>query len=131
MAITAAGNDAVSAIIGASAALGGFILVFLGLLVGREATAVCPRPARAAVLYLALPVLLAFLTDMALGVAWLAYGGGHTLFKVVVTLFFFPLLFLAIGGTVIALVFVWYAAKKAEEKKAEEEAGALAERKAR
>jgi hypothetical protein len=90
-------RDAVVAVVGASAALCGLVLVFLGVLVtsyqgllGRDLSdRILNRFKRAA--WLALAVFVLALVVLALGVAWLDAGGGHTFYVVVLTAFFVEL----------------------------------------
>ena len=79
-------KDVVVATLGASAALGGLVLVFLGIVIASYGTlpADAPKSVRDRARRRAWPILAAFLVTMAsvaLGVVWLDAPGGHTLYQ--------------------------------------------------
>lgn len=89
-------RDAIVAVVGASAALSGLVLVFLGALVtsyqgllGNTSDRILNRFKTAA--KLALGVFVLALGALTLGVVWLDGGGGHTFYVVVLTAFFIEL----------------------------------------
>jgi hypothetical protein len=89
-------QEVVTAVAGASAALAGLVLVFLGVLVsgyqtllGRVSENVLDRFRTAA--WLSLGVFALALASVALGIAWLDLDGGHRLYVAVVGLFFVEL----------------------------------------
>src|SRR5437868_4756694 len=101
-------NDVVIAVAGAAAALGGLILVFLGVIVasyggyGAETDPSVVRPYKVAAGAI-LGVFALSLASTALAVAWLATGGGSGPLYEAVVWTFFPLLlavFVAAVGTV-------------------------------
>jgi hypothetical protein len=91
-------RETVTALVGASAALCGLVLVFLGVLmtsyqnlVGDQVSdSILARFRKAA--WLALVVFALALTSVGLGVAWLDADGGHTFYMIVVGVFFTELL---------------------------------------
>jgi hypothetical protein len=105
-------NEAVIAVGGAAAALGGLILVFLGVVVtsyqgyGREVDKAVLKPYKAAALAL-LGVFALSLLSATLSVAWLTTGGGAgALYEVSLWTFFALLLavFIVAIGTVYRVV---------------------------
>jgi hypothetical protein len=86
----------VLAIVSASAAFSGLVLVFLGVLVtsyqgllGRVGEQTLHRFKNAT--WIALAVFLAGVVSVALGIAWLAAGGGHALYVFILVSFFMEL----------------------------------------
>ena len=105
-------KEVVLAVVGASAALAGLILVFLGVLVtsyqgliGRLGiTDVTLRRFKSAA-WVSLAVFGVTLLDLFLGVLWLDQDGGHTLYRFLINLFYVELACLAItAGYVTARV---------------------------
>jgi hypothetical protein len=96
-------KDVILAIVGASAALAGLVLVFLGILVtsyqgllGRVSETTLTRFRVATWLSFA---LFAFaLLTLALGVVWLDSEGGDTFYAVVTALFFAELITLSLAA---------------------------------
>jgi hypothetical protein len=98
-------KDVVIAVLGASAALGGFVLVFLGTVIAAyqslppgASKAVRDRNTQAK-----WPIVIAFslsLASVALGLIWLAAPGGTDLYRATVTLF-------AVELAAILLLAVW------------------------
>jgi hypothetical protein len=89
-------KDVVTAVAGASAALAGLVLVFLGVLVsayqtllGRVREDILGRFRNAA--WLSLGVFTLALASLALAVSWLDVDGGHRLYVVIVGGFFLEL----------------------------------------
>ena len=97
-------KDVASAIAGASAAAGGLILVFLGMVVsglqafGAEVAASIKSRFEGAIWALFLTFALSLVSG-ALAVAWLATGGGAGALYEAVVWAFFALLALALGAT--------------------------------
>jgi hypothetical protein len=80
-------KDVVIATLGASAALGGFVLVFLGLIVSsyQAYPSNTPEPVKASAREAGWPILALFvvcLASVGLGFIWLEGGGGKTLYAV-------------------------------------------------
>jgi hypothetical protein len=96
-------RDVVLAIVGASAALAGLVLVFLGILVtsyqallGRVSERTLGRFRVATWLSFA---LFAFaLLTLGMGVVWLDAGGGDTFYMVVIAFFFAELISLSLAA---------------------------------
>jgi hypothetical protein len=90
---TSTSKDTVVAIVGASAALAGLVLVFMGILVTsfqsllgnvRETTLDRFKTAT----WMSLAVFALALASMVLGVTWLVADGGHSFYLVIVVAFF-------------------------------------------
>jgi len=86
-------REVVVAVVGASAAIAGFVLVFLGILVtsyqsliGRVSDATLGRFKRTAVA--SLIVFGLGLASLTVGMSWLVADGGHYFYVVVLVLFF-------------------------------------------
>jgi hypothetical protein len=98
--VAASRSEVIITLTGASAGLGGLVLVFLGVLVaayqplvGTAANATLRRFRDAALA--ALVVFGASLVSLALDVAWLMAGGGHSFYLVAAVVFFVQLALLA------------------------------------
>jgi hypothetical protein len=90
---TSTNKDTVVAIVGASAALAGLVLVFLGILVtsfqsllGNVRVTTLDRFKKAT--WMSLAVFVLALASMVLGVTWLVADGGHGFYLVIVVAFF-------------------------------------------
>jgi hypothetical protein len=104
MAASVSHVDVVIAVMGATAALAGLVLVFLGgvvstyqSLVGRVATQTLERFRRAGAITLV--VFLLGLATLAVSAAWLVADGGATLYRVALVCFFAELA--ALGGLAV------------------------------
>jgi hypothetical protein len=105
-------KDVVLAVVGASAALAGFVLVFTGILVtsyqgliGRPGISDVTLSRFRSAAWLSVAVFGVTLLDLFLGVLWLDRDGGHSLYRFLVNLFYVELACLAItAGYVTARV---------------------------
>ena len=94
-------KDVVIGVLGATAALSGLVLVFLGVLVttyqtllGRVRDVTLERFRRAA--FVALAVFLTGLVSVTVSTSWLALGAGRAFYAVALVLFFLELAALAV-----------------------------------
>lgn len=97
-------KDTVTAVVGASAALAGLVLVFLGVLItsyqgllGQVRQSTLARFKVAS--WIAFGVFVLALADVGLGVAWIDAQGGDTFYAIVVGVFFAELA--ALGATAL------------------------------
>ena len=96
-------KDVVIAVVGASAALAGLVLVFAGVLVtsyqslvGRPGITDATLERFKSAAWLSVAVFGVALLDLFLGVLWLDQSGGHSLYRFLVNLFYVELACLAI-----------------------------------
>jgi len=96
-------KDVIIATLGAAAALGGLVLVFVGLLLttreslrGQVKVTELGRLATAS--WVGVWVFLLSVGSLVLSVTWLAVGGGETLYVVALVVFFLDVVALAVGA---------------------------------
>jgi hypothetical protein len=98
-------KDVVLAVIGASAALAGLVLVFVGILVtayqgliGKEGISDKTLDRFEGAAWVSFAVFCLALLSLALGVVWLDWDGGQTFYKVVVAIFFVEVVALGLAA---------------------------------